>query len=259
MFVDWSNAYRQAKKLHKQEQFSKQTMSGKPEAQSSDVTPEEQSTTNKNAQQKNSLTLEQLLAEFINGLKQYDNTNLGTSKGTSNSPLTTDENENVIFETTRVRLRDGVELAVDYLVVSNIGRFPVILELTPYGRGPDRFNYRYEASYWRKYGYAFVIADCRGTGDSDGEMVFFSREGQDGYDLIEWIANQPWSNGRIGMRGSSYTGTNQWFIAREQPPHLSCITPSATMGRPMQDVPYFDGAFAVGWAINWISRDLNIN
>ncbi|CAF3814700.1 unnamed protein product [Rotaria sordida] len=179
--------------------------------------------------------------------------------GTSNSPLTTNENDIVIFETTRVRLRDGVELAVDYLVVSNIGRFPVILELTPYGRGPDRVNYRYEASYWRKHGYAFVIADCRGTGDSDGEMAFFSREGQDGYDLIEWIANQPWSNGRIGMRGSSYTGTNQWFIAREQPPQLSCITPSATMGRPMEDAPYRDGAFAVGWAINWISRNLNIN
>ncbi|CAF4549661.1 unnamed protein product, partial [Rotaria sp. Silwood2] len=179
--------------------------------------------------------------------------------GTSNSPLTTDENDPLIFKTARVRLRDGVELAVDYLVVSNTGRFPVILELTPYGRGPDRVNYRYEASYWCEHGYAFVIADCRGTGDSDGEMAFFSREGQDGYDLVEWIASQPWSNGRIGMRGSSYTGTNQWFIAREQPPHLSCITPSATLGRPMQDIPYRDGAFGVDWAINWINYDLNIN
>lgn len=173
--------------------------------------------------------------------------------------LTIDENNNVTFETAYVNMRDGVKLAVDYLVVSTSGRFPVILELTPYGRGSDRINYRYEATYWQKFGYAFVIADCRGTGDSEGEMAFFSREGQDGYDLIEWIANQSWSNGRIGMRGSSYTGTNQWFIAREQPPHLSCITPSATLGRPMQDVPYFDGTFAVGWAINWISRALNIN
>ncbi|CAF4856046.1 unnamed protein product [Rotaria sp. Silwood1] len=185
----------------------------------------------------------------------FDSTYLGTS----NSPLTTDENDPLIFKTARVRLRDGVELAVDYLVVSNTGRFPVILELTPYGRGPGRVNYRYEASYWCEHGYAFVIADCRGTGDSDGEMAFFSREGQDGYDLIEWIASQPWSDGRIGMRGSSYTGTNQWFIAREQPPHLSCITPSATLGRPMQDIPYRDGAFGVGWAINWINYDLNIN
>ncbi|CAM4940820.1 unnamed protein product [Rotaria socialis] len=182
-----------------------------------------------------------------------------TQLETSIIPSITNDNDIVIFETTRVRLRDGVELAVDYLVVSNTGRFPVILELTPYGRGPDRINYRYEASYWRKHGYAFVIADCRGTGDSDGEMAYFSREGQDGYDLIEWIASQTWSNGRIGMRGSSYTGTNQWFIAREQPPHLSCITPSATLGRPMQDIPYFDGAFAVAWAINWIGFTLNIN
>ena len=60
------------------------------------------------------------------------------------------------------------------------------------------------------------------------------------------------------MRGSSYTGTNQWFIAREQPPHLSCITPSATLGRPMQDIPYLDGVFAVGWAIDWIDHRVNV-
>jgi putative CocE/NonD family hydrolase len=161
------------------------------------------------------------------------------------------------FQTTNVVMRDGVKLAVDYFDPSKTDRFPVIIELTPYGRGPKGINFRPEAPYWLEYGYIFVIADCRGTGDSEGEFEFFSREGQDGYDLIEWIATQPWSNGRIAMRGSSYTGTNQWYIAREQPPHLSCITPSATLGRPMQDVPYFDGAFAVGWAIDWISHSVN--
>ncbi len=148
-------------------------------------------------------------------------------------------------------MRDGIKLAVDF-VEPKTERFPVILELTPYGRGPYGINYRYEAPYWLEYGYLFVIADCRGTGDSEGELAFFSREGEDGYDLIEWIASQPWSNGRVGMRGSSYTGTNQWYIAREQSSHLSCITPSATLGQPIQDVPYVDGAFAVGWAISWI-------
>jgi putative CocE/NonD family hydrolase len=175
---------------------------------------------------------------------------------TTSSPAT-DENDTSTFQTTHMLLRDGVQLAVDYLKVSEIGRFPVILELTPYGRGPLGINYRYEAQYWRKHGYAFVIADCRGTGDSQGEMAFFSREGQDGYDLIEWIACQPWSNGRVAMRGSSYSGTNQWYIAREQSPHLLCITPSATLGRPMEDVPYFNGAFAVGWAIDWIGHSVN--
>ena len=155
------------------------------------------------------------------------------------------------FQTAFVSMRDGIKLAVDF-VDTKTERFPVILELTPYGRGPRGVNYRYEAPYWFEYGYVFVIADCRGTGDSEGELAFFTREGEDGYDLIEWIARQSWSNGRVGMRGSSYTGTNQWYIAREQPPHLLCITPSASLGHPMQDIPYRDGAFGVGWAISWI-------
>ena len=122
------------------------------------------------------------------------------------------------FQTSFVSMRDGVKLAVDYFIDLKTERFPVILELTPYGRGPKGVNYRYEAPFWYENGYLFVIGDCRGTGDSDGEMSFFSHEGEDGYDLINWIANQSWSNGRVGMRGSSYTGTNQWFIAKEQSP-----------------------------------------
>jgi putative CocE/NonD family hydrolase len=153
------------------------------------------------------------------------------------------------FQAAFVSMRDRIKLAVDFMDTKT-ERFPVILELTPYGRGPLGINYRYEAPYWFEYGYLFVIADCRGTGDSGGELTFFSREGEDGYDLIEWIASQPWSNGRVGMHGSSYTGTNQWYIAREQSSHLSCITPSATLGQPIQDVPYLDGVFGVGWAIS---------
>ena len=155
-------------------------------------------------------------------------------------------------------LRDGVKLAVDYLAVSQNERLPVILELSPYGRGPMGINFRNEASYWYQHGYIFVIGDCRGTGDSEGEMVFFSREGEDGYDLVEWIAQQPWSNGRIGMRGSSYTGTNQWLVAKLQPPHLSCITPSASVGRPMEDIPYINGALGLSWSIDWIGKAVNI-
>lgn len=162
------------------------------------------------------------------------------------------------FETNFVSMRDGVKLAVDYFIDSKTEKYPVILELTPYGRGPKGVNYRYEAPFWYKNGYLFVIGDCRGTGDSEGEMAFFRHEGEDGYDLINWIANQSWSNGRVGMRGSSYTGTNQWFIAKEQSPYLSCITPSATIAQPLQDIPYLNGAFAVGWAITWINNSLNI-
>ncbi|CAF4070240.1 unnamed protein product, partial [Rotaria sp. Silwood1] len=174
------------------------------------------------------------------------------SKSTSHKTVEPD------FLTVRVPMRDCVELAVDYFLASPSGRYPTIVEITPYGRGIDRPNFRNEASYWIKNGYAFVIADARGTGDSDGEFVFFSNEGEDGYDLIEWIALQPWSNGRAGMRGASYSGENQWYTARERPPHLSCITPSATPARPMHEVPYDNGAFALSWSLNWIGSNLNI-
>ena len=63
---------------------------------------------------------------------------------------------------------------------------------------------------------------------------------------------------RFGTRGASYCETNQWYIAREQPPHLSCITPSTTAGRPMEEVPYTNGAFTVGWTIGWIDNSLNV-
>jgi predicted acyl esterase len=72
-----------------------------------------------------------------------------------------------------------------------------------------------------------VIADARGTGDSEGEHigVFDRSEAEDGYDLIEWIAEQPWCDGNVGMVGISYFGITQLFIASEQPPHLKAIFP----------------------------------
>ena len=163
------------------------------------------------------------------------------------------------FVTVRVPMRDGVELAVDYFIASVTEQYPAIIEMTPYGRISNRPNFRNEAQYWVQHGYAFIIADARGTGDSDGEFVFLSLEGKDGYDLIEWIARQPWSTGRVGMRGASYSGENQWYTAREKPPHLSCITPSSTPAGPMHEVPYDNGAFALHWALNWVGLALNIN
>ena len=101
-------------------------------------------------------------------------------------------------------------------------RFPTIIEITPYGRDLSAPNFRNEAAYWIKHGYAFVIADTRGTGESEGDFVFIAKEGVDAYDLIEWIARQSWSNERVTMRGASYSGVNQWAAALQQPPHLSC-------------------------------------
>lgn len=168
------------------------------------------------------------------------------------------ENFEPPFVTVRVPMRDGIELAVDYFLPSTTSKYAAILEMTPYGRILNRPNFRNEAGYWVSSNYAFVIADVRGTGDSGDQFNFFSNDGKDGYDLIEWIAHQPWSNGRVGMRGGSYSGGNQWYTAKERPPHLSCITPCTTPTSPLNGVPYHNGVFAIQWALNWIGLTLDI-
>ena len=150
-----------------------------------------------------------------------------------------------------IRLSDGVTLAADVMRPSGSGRYPTILEITPYGRGPDALNYSNESGTWNERGYAFVIVDSRGQGDSGGDFAFFSTSGDDGRDVVEWIAEQPWSNGKVAMRGSSYTGTNQLLTATRQPPPLSCITPSATGNGPGTDLPYRWGVHQFRWSLTW--------
>ncbi|KAI0593675.1 Alpha/Beta hydrolase protein [Biscogniauxia sp. FL1348] len=79
---------------------------------------------------------------------------------------------------------------------------------------------------WVPRGYAVVNADARGAGDSEGDLQWGgSIEGQDGYDLVEQIAAQPWCSGRVALAGTSWLALAQWFIASQRPPHLTCIAP----------------------------------
>jgi len=80
-----------------------------------------------------------------------------------------------------------------------------------------------------RHGYVFVRAEARGAGASEGVRVadFTPREAQDGADLVDWIARQPWSNGKVGMTGGSYPGITQLTVAAEAPPALKAIFPAA--------------------------------
>ena len=151
----------------------------------------------------------------------------------------------------RVPVRDGIELSTDIWLPAAEGEFPAILLRTPYQKAPQ-FS-RYALEYFVRHGYAVVLQDVRGRGDSDGEFNFYFGEGEDGYDTIEWIARQPWSNGDVGMSGGSYLGTVQWLAARERPPHLRCIIPTAASGRLFDELPYLGGAFRLGWALEWLN------
>lgn len=153
----------------------------------------------------------------------------------------------------RIPLRDGVELAADAFLAADGPAGPAIVELTPYGRGPGRQNFGNEGAYWVRHGYVLVIVECRGTGDSGGRFAFTlatGGDGDDGYDVVEWIAAQPWCNGRVGLRGASYSGSNQWQVARQRPPSLRAIVPNAS-GTGVDDVAYDGGIFHFNWALTW--------
>ena len=80
--------------------------------------------------------------------------------------------------------------------------------------------------YWCHYGYAVANVDVRGAGHSEGNVHMFTHQDrEDGYDFVEWVAEQPWSNGKVGMAGNSGVAMHQWGIAATQPPHLACIAP----------------------------------
>lgn len=128
-----------------------------------------------------------------------------------------------------VPMRDGVRLAADIWTPADTGRWPAILLRTPYVKTPQ-FR-RYKLAAYVQNGYAVVLQDTRGRGDSEGTFDFYFPEGRDGFDTIEWIAKQPWSNGRVGTDGGSYLGTVQWLAAREQPPALACMISTAPSGR----------------------------
>ncbi|MFC3050690.1 CocE/NonD family hydrolase [Kordiimonas pumila] len=153
----------------------------------------------------------------------------------------------------RTPMRDGVELVSDMWMPDDGAKYPVILIRTPYEKTQPFGQYPEYAHYFVKNGYAFVVQDVRGRGDSVGNFGFFFQEAEDGYDTVEWIAKQPWSDGRVCMMGVSYLGTVQWLAAKETPPHLKCIAPTSPGGKFMDELPYSGGAFMMSWALFWLN------
>ena len=155
----------------------------------------------------------------------------------------------------RTPTRDGVELSADVWMPSEGGPFPTIIIRTPYLKtmAMGDFSLAGWATYFAERGYAVVMQDVRGRGDSDGDFDFFFQEGEDGYDTIEWMAAQPWSNGDVCTAGVSYLGTDQWLAAREHPPSLKCMVATAAAGRWMHELPYYGGAWMMSWALDWIN------
>ncbi len=130
----------------------------------------------------------------------------------------------------RVPMRDGTELSVRITKPDVQGKFPAVMIYYPYRMyGPtendDNSPENLAVPYLAERGYAIVQFDVRGTGNSAGwsKDVYSEAERQDGYDMVEWIAAQSWSNSNVGMMGISYGGVVQWQVAAQAPPHLKAV------------------------------------
>jgi putative CocE/NonD family hydrolase len=139
----------------------------------------------------------------------------------------------------KIPMRDKVELnATLYLPKTTGGppsKTPVIFTLTPYISD----SYHSRAAYFASHGYAFALVDVRGRGNSGGEFEPFANEPRDGRDVVEWLAHQPFCDGKVAMWGGSYAGFDQWATAKELPPHLATIVPVAAAHPPL-DYPSFN-------------------
>jgi putative CocE/NonD family hydrolase len=154
-----------------------------------------------------------------------------------------------------VAMRDGVLLATDVYLPAAPGKYPVILQRTPYGLrlGHGCFERTSgQMAYWAEHGYVGITQDARGTFRSQGNFQPIVQEQADGHDAVEWAAAQAWSNGRVGMAGTSYFGVTQWQAALARPPHLLAIAPGQTATDYHDHWTYVNGVFDLWFGQSWL-------
>jgi len=163
-----------------------------------------------------------------------------------------------VFEDVAIPMRDDVVLYGDVYRRAGAGPVPAVLIYTIYSKRGGYWNAKVDATkfgvpsghlsglqpfealdpaYWCAHEYAIVVVDARGTGHSEGDFMFVgSATGRDVADTVEWIAEQPWSTGKVGMAGNSYLAMAQWPAAAERPQHLSAIAPWEGLTDVFRDV-----------------------
>src|SRR3954449_11613580 len=148
-----------------------------------------------------------------------------------------------------VTMRDGVKLKADIYRPTGDGKFPVLLQRTPYNKD-NEVDFGLKAA---QRGFVVIVEDVRGRYASEGEWYTFKNEPNDGYDTIEWVAALPYSNGKVGMFGGSYVGATQMLAAITHPPHLAGICPVVTASNYHENWTYTGGAFAQWFNESWTS------
>ena len=168
----------------------------------------------------------------------------GASPGIAKAPETSVALEMRVH----IPMRDGTWLNATLFRPAGVKTpAPAVFMITPYSGDAGHPS----GSYFARHGLVYAYVDSRGRGDSPGVFAPFEHEGEDGYDVVEWLARQPWSDGHVGMFGGSYAGGDQWQVAALHPPHLSTIAPVAS-ARAGVDFPAQNNVFAP-YAMQWLT------
>jgi uncharacterized protein len=155
----------------------------------------------------------------------------------------------------KIPIRDGIYLNGTLYLPSDVTEATAcVVTLTPYISD----SYHEQGVYFSGQAIAFMIVDVRGRGNSEGIFRPMVQEANDGYDVIEWVAQQPYCNGKVAMWGGSYSGHNQWAAAKEFPPHLNTIVPAAApflgVDFPMRNNIFYP--YVLQWIIYTAGRAL---
>lgn len=146
-------------------------------------------------------------------------------------------------------MRDGTRLAADVFLPANdgrplSGRLPTVLLRTPYDRATFEKGW---GQHFAAHGFVAIAQDCRGTFGSEGSFRPFIDEAEDGADTLAWIDQQPWSDGKVGMWGGSYSGYTQFAAATQGPRNLVSIAPAHCATRSWRSSMRHGGAFELRW------------
>lgn len=165
----------------------------------------------------------------------------------------TEDGTCVVEKNVRVPMRDGVRLAADLYLparggVKLEGRFPAILERTPYNKERAGNNW---PRFFARHGYVGIVQDTRGRYQSEGEWTMLTGDVADGYDTAAWIVRQPWSDGGFGTLGTSYCGGTQHALALSNPPGLKAMIPADAVANAGYFGMRYGGAFELRF-FNWI-------
>lgn len=172
----------------------------------------------------------------------------------------TNDTEIIIEREVQCVMRDGVKLNATVYRPAAYGNFPVLLTRLPYNKNLPDFSHRYiDPIRIALNGFVVIIQDVRGRFASEGEFEPFIQELEDGYDTVNWAAELPYSNGKVGMFGLSYYGMTQLYAALERPSALRAIFPAMTGNVTGSGLFARDGvtelASAQTWMLDSVSSD----